>query len=229
MNQIMKKFILIVDEDNLTFSLLSPLLSDARTGVLRASTGEDALKWIGALAVDLCFIDLQISDISGLDLMKAIKGKAPEAGIIMMADGSPDDEIMQTIRENALLLLTKPFDLLQVRAVVEEILGKHIDTYQDYNFLMTRICGEKRLHDRQPFTNPWNYTILSTDIEDDQQRYYADTVDICMNGLGITTNVHLEPGRIIRLKNESEHIRGIVRWVTPANANDRFRAGIQFI
>ncbi len=135
--------------------------------------------------------------------------------------------MMKVIREHALLLLTKPFDLFHVKAVVEEIVGKHPNTYQDYNFLMTRICEEKRLHERQPFTNPWNYAILSSGLEDDQQRYYAHAVDICMNGLGIMTNVPLEAGRIIRLKNESEHIRGIVRWVR--SVSDRYRAGIQFV
>ncbi len=225
----MKKFILIVDDDNLTYSLLSPLLSDDCTVILHASTGTDALKWIEAFSVDLCLLALLLPDMSGLDLMKVIREKAPRAGIIMMDGSHPDDATLKAVREHALHLLAKPFNLFQVKAVVEEILGKHIDTYQDHNFLMTRLSGEKRLHDRKPFTNPWNYTILSTDSEDDRHRCYADTVDICVNGLGITTNAYIEPGRIIRLKNESEHVRGIVRWVTPSSASDRYRAGIQFI
>ncbi len=87
-NQNVKKFILVVD-DNQTFSLLSPLLNNDCISVLRASTGVDAFKWIEAISVHLCFFNLSLPDMSGLDLMTAIKGKVPKAGIIMMATGSP--------------------------------------------------------------------------------------------------------------------------------------------
>ena len=106
---------------------------------------------------------------------------------------------------------------------------KNTKTYQDYESLVTFLLGEKRLHDRQPFTNPFKYTILSSDAEDEHRRSFADTVDICLNGLGIRTNIKLEPGHIIRLKNDNENIRGIVRWIAPEHQGDRYRAGIQFI
>jgi len=111
---------------------------------------------------------------------------------------------------------------------VGKLLGKHIDAYQDYNFLMTRLLGDKRLHNRQPFTNPENYTILYTDTEEDEQRCLAEAIDICLNGLGITTNVQLEPGKIIRLRNRNEQLHGIVRWIS-GSQREWYRAGIQFI
>jgi DNA-binding response OmpR family regulator len=225
----MKKSILIVDEDHLTYNLLSPLLNDDQAEVVRASSGEDALRRLGAMTCDLCLLDSRLPDMSGLDLMKMMKSNYPQAGIIMMTGDRPDDNIMKSIREHALLHLVKPFDLFQVKAIVGELLGKRIDTYQDYNFLMARICGDKRLHHRQPFTNPENYTILCSDTDDDEQRYLADAIDICLNGLGITTNVQLEPGKIIRLRNGNEHLRGIVRWIASESQSERYRAGIQFI
>jgi len=225
----MKKSILIVDEDHLTYNLLSPLLNDDQADVVRSSSGEDALKRLGAMTCDLCLLDSRLPDMSGLDLMRIMKSNYPQAGIIMMTGDRPDDNVMKSIREHALLHLVKPFDLFQVKAIVGELLGKRIDTYQDYNFLMARICGDKRLHNRQPFTNPENYTILCSETDDDEQHYLADAIDICLNGLGITTNVQLEPGKIIRLRNGNEHLRGIVRWIASGNQSERYRVGIQFI
>jgi len=225
----MKKSILIVDEDHLTYNLLSPLLNDDQTEVVSASTGEDALRRLGSMTCDLCLLDSRLPDMSGLDLMKMMKNNYPTSGLVMMTGDCPDDNVMNSIREHALLHLVKPFDLFQVKAIVGELLGNRINTYQDYNFLMTRICGDKRLHNRQPFTNPENYTILCSDTDDDEQSCLADAIDVCLNGLGITTNVQLEPGKIIRLRNGNEQLRGIVRWIASESQSERYRAGIQFI
>jgi len=67
--------------------------------------------------------------------------------------------MMKQLREHALFSLTELFDLLR-KPVAKEFPGKHIDTYRDYNCLMTRICGEKKMNGRQSSTNLWNYDIL---------------------------------------------------------------------
>ncbi len=77
----------------------------------------------------------------------------PRAGIIMMTGGLPADDEMKALEEHELFYLVKPIDPFQMKAIMEEFLGKRIGTYQDYNFLMASICGKKRLHNRQPFTN----------------------------------------------------------------------------
>ncbi len=225
----MKKYILIVDEDHLTYNLLSPLLNDDQTEVVRASTGEDALRKLGGMICNLCLLSISLPDMSGIDLVKVMKKNYANVYIIIMTCHSPDESVMKTIREHALLHLVKPFDLFQVKSVIKELLGKGILTYQNYNFLITRLCGEKRLHDRQPSTNPGKYTILSSDAEDDELSSVADVVDICMNGLGITTDVQLKPGKIIRLTNGNEHLRGIVQWIASGSQSKRYRAGIRFI
>ncbi len=94
---------------------------------------------------------------------------------------------------------------------------------------MRGIAGEKRFQDRQPFTNNVNYTVLSAETEFDGQGYFAVTIDLCRDGIGIRTNVLLEPGRIIRLKNDRENIHGIVRWIKPEQRGELYRAGIQFV
>ncbi|HUI44699.1 MAG TPA: response regulator [Nitrospirota bacterium] len=111
----MKKSLLIVDEGPLTYNLLSPLLKDDRTEVVRASTGEDALRKLGAMTCDLCLLDIRLPDINGIDLMKVMKKNYTKAGIIMMTGDSSDDNVMKSIREHALLHLVKPFDLFRLR------------------------------------------------------------------------------------------------------------------
>jgi hypothetical protein len=108
-------------------------------------------------------------------------------------------------------------------------MGRYFDINEYIRSIMHGINDEKRVHNRQPFTNNDNYTVLSAETEFDGQGNFAVTVDLCMDGIGIRTNVLLEPGRIIRLKNERENIRGIVRWINLENRGALYRAGIQFV
>ena len=108
-------------------------------------------------------------------------------------------------------------------------MGRYFDVNEYIRSIMNGINDEKRVHDRQPFTNNGNYTVLSAETEFDGHGNFAVSVDLCMDGIGIRTNVLLEPGRIIRLKSEKENIRGIVRWINPENRGELYRAGIQFV
>ncbi|HYA88644.1 MAG TPA: PilZ domain-containing protein [Nitrospirota bacterium] len=108
-------------------------------------------------------------------------------------------------------------------------MGRHFDVNAYIRSIMNGINDEKRFHERQPFTNNANYTVLSAETEFDGQGNFAVTVDLCMDGIGIRTNVLLEPGRIVRLKSERENIHGIVRWIRPENRGELYRAGIQFV
>ncbi len=49
------------------------------------------LEWIKVISVDHCFLKFRLSDMSGLDLMTAIKKKFSKAGIIIVDTAVPDD------------------------------------------------------------------------------------------------------------------------------------------
>ena len=108
-------------------------------------------------------------------------------------------------------------------------MGKQFYVNAYFRSVRRGIAGEKRAHNRQPFTNNVNYTVHSAETEFDCQGYFAVTVDICRDGIGIRTNVLLAPGRIIRLKSDREVIHGIVRWIKPEHRGEFYRAGIQFM
>jgi PilZ domain len=110
-----------------------------------------------------------------------------------------------------------------------DTMSSHFDSNEYIRSITNGIAGEKRVHDRQPFTNKVNYTVLSAETEFDGHGHFAVSVDLCMDGIGIRTNVLLELGRIIRLKNDRENIHGIVRWIRPENRGELYRAGIQFM
>src|SRR5450759_4359608 len=117
----MKK-ILIVDDESLIRHSLAAALRQDDTYVKAVPCGNDALSQIDALFYQLCFLDVNLPDINGLDLMKTIKRSSPATKIIIMTAGVVDKpESVRSIQANADLFLAKPFDLDRVKRLVDRI------------------------------------------------------------------------------------------------------------
>jgi CheY-like chemotaxis protein len=221
--------ILVVDSNELICSLLCAILNGERTAVYCALTGEKAMTMLRQCGIDLCFLDLHLSSSGSRELMREIRKQSPCTRIIAMTGSEPDRDAMKAIREHAVLLLMKPFDLFVLEDLVEEILGKNIETYRDYAAMVAVLHGDNRQFDRRPFTGSDDYVLHVTETDYGDRGIQADTLDISQNGLGIRTTVPLEPGCVVRLNNGKETICGIVRWASLDMQDARYRAGIQFI
>jgi DNA-binding NtrC family response regulator len=119
------KRILIVDDESLIRSSLSAALRQDDTQIKAVPCGKDALGEIDAVFYDLCFLDVNLPDINGLELMKAVKKSSSATKIIIMTAGVVDEpELVQSIQANANLFLSKPFDLDRVKLFVDGIMGQ---------------------------------------------------------------------------------------------------------
>ena len=119
------KRILIVDDENLIRYSLSAALRQDDTYVKAVEYGKDALSEINHIFYDLCFLDVNLPDMNGLDLMKVIKKSSPATKIVIMTGGVVDEpEMLQSIQANANLLLPKPFDLDRIKLFVDRIIGQ---------------------------------------------------------------------------------------------------------
>ena len=117
----MKK-ILIVDDEQFLLQGLCKALQSPYTEVITAETGAEALRVIAPLACDLCFLDIYLPDIDGIEILKKIKEVSPRTKVIMMTAGVATSSMQECIEKNAYMFLTKPFDLLQVRMLAKTIL-----------------------------------------------------------------------------------------------------------
>jgi DNA-binding response OmpR family regulator len=119
------KRILIVDDESLIRYSLSAAFRQDDIQVKAVPCGKDALVEIDAVFYDLCFLDVNLPDINGLDLMRAIKKSSPATRIIIMTASVIDEpERVQSIQANAELLIAKPFDLDRVKLFVDGIMGQ---------------------------------------------------------------------------------------------------------
>lgn len=116
------KKILIVDDEAFFLHGLGKALQTTATEVTVVETGQAALQEIASTPYHLCFLDICLPDIDGVEVLKRIKEISPLTKVIMMTAGIATTAMQESIEKHAHMYLTKPFDLFQVRMLTKSIL-----------------------------------------------------------------------------------------------------------
>ena len=117
----MKK-ILVVDDETFLLDGLTKALQSAAAEVTAVETGKAALQEVAKTPYHLCFLDICLPDLDGIEVLKKIKEMAPKLKVIMMSAGVVTNAMQETIEKHADMFLTKPFDLLQVKMLAKNII-----------------------------------------------------------------------------------------------------------
>jgi len=113
--------ILLVDDENLILYSLSATLKHDGSEVKAVANGKDALREIRNSPYDICFLDVNLPDANGLDLMKIVREVSPSTRIVIMTAVDLNDGQMTYVHNNDGYFLPKPFDLEEVRSIVHDI------------------------------------------------------------------------------------------------------------
>ncbi len=116
------KRILIVDDETFLLQGLGKALQSTFTDVKTVETGRSALQEIASSLYHICFLDIYLPDIEGVEVLNKIKEISPKTKVIMMTAGVITSSMQECIEKNAYMFLTKPFDLLQVRMLAKSLL-----------------------------------------------------------------------------------------------------------
>ena len=110
------KRVLIVDDEPLIRSALSKALKGIAV-VETAATGEQANARVRARSYDLCFLDVVLPDVSGLEVMQQIKKTSPKTKIVIMT-AYATDTVREEIQKEAYRFMEKPLNLAQIKEIV---------------------------------------------------------------------------------------------------------------
>jgi DNA-binding NtrC family response regulator len=117
--------VLVVDDEFLIRWSIAETLESAGHEVLQAETGRDALRMLTdpTLSIDAVVLDYRLPDSNDLTLLAQMRQLAPERPVILMsAFGSR--EIAEGARSlGAYDVLTKPFDLQYLHALIRHACG----------------------------------------------------------------------------------------------------------
>jgi CheY-like chemotaxis protein len=114
--------ILVIDDSEVIRDLLQEYLSDLGFTVHLALDGQEGVE--KALADDYLaiFCDIHMPKKNGYEVYRAVSTKKPELTFIM-TDSLPDELAEMAQKEGAQYCLTKPFDLNQIKELLQSLLS----------------------------------------------------------------------------------------------------------
>lgn len=124
---------LIIDDEQRTRELIAKMITSFDLGIEAIPMGESVQSGIAAIAAiqpDLVFLDIQMPDGTGFDLLKAIPNKNFEVIFIT----AHEEFAIKAIKFSALDYILKPVDTDELRAAIERALETLNDTKAEPQF-----------------------------------------------------------------------------------------------
>ncbi|MBF0560047.1 MAG: response regulator [Nitrospirae bacterium] len=232
----MKK-VLIVDDEPLIQYSLAKILQDSKTEVNTVNNGADAIEACRSSFYDLCFLDLALPDMIGIDLMMEIKKLSHETIILAMSASHINYYYRELIDKSAHMFIPKPFELTYIKALAQQLLekgpnpsGSRVDASSSSAGHKSNPISERRFIDRIPYSKEITFNVNCLEnIKALEQN--AHIVDISKAGMGIHTACPVESGCVIRfdvLNDGANYVAGIVKNSMLIDDNT-YRCGIEFV
>jgi DNA-binding NtrC family response regulator len=118
--------VLLVDDEEDFLESLSQRLETRGLKVSAATRGEDAVDMVDQQDFDAIVLDLAMPGMDGLETLKQIRDKHPEAEIIMLTGHASIKSSVEAMKLGAEDYLEKPFDINELMEKINEAKNKHI-------------------------------------------------------------------------------------------------------
>ena len=119
-----KKTILIIEDEESIYDILSYSLRKEGFSVHGASTGKKALEYLQGIEIDLVILDLMLPDTTGFELCKSITSNSNLPILMLTARDDIVDKVLG-LELGAEDYMTKPFDVREVIARVKVLLRRN--------------------------------------------------------------------------------------------------------
>jgi DNA-binding NtrC family response regulator len=137
----MKKILIIDDEQNFRM-IISKVIQDENYKVFSAGTGEDGITNFLKNKPDLVLLDLQLPDITGIEVLKKIKELNPLTEVLMLTAYGNINSAVEAMKLGAFDYLSKPIDndelILKISTAINSTLMK-----KEIHSLQQKLNGKK--------------------------------------------------------------------------------------
>jgi len=114
--------ILVIDDEANLRNTLAMILRNGGYSVLLAASGAEAIAQLNAHTFHLVFLDLNLPDTTGIDLLKKIRDVYPNLPVLVLTGNATLDTSIQAIRQGARDYMVKPLDPEYILVRTGEIL-----------------------------------------------------------------------------------------------------------
>ena len=114
--------ILIIEKDRVSSDLLSNTVKGMGHETTCTHTLEDGLKELGSRSFDIVFLEVQMPDGNGLDVLSEIIEKLPSPEVIIITDFSTPEDAEVSIEKGAWCYIKKPFSINEITLLIVSII-----------------------------------------------------------------------------------------------------------
>lgn len=118
----MKSKILVIEDDPAILQMLKQLFEGEGMEVFLDVSGDSAERIVAAQQPNAAIIDIILPGRTGLEILTSIKKIDPGLAVIMMSGHSSTQYAIEAMKSGAYDFLTKPLELLRLKAVVDKAL-----------------------------------------------------------------------------------------------------------
>ena len=101
--------ILVIDDEPSVADALKIILDDNGYAAVVARTGRDGLEQATRHQFDVTITDLRLPDMSGLDVLSALRAKDSNHLVIIITAYGTSEAIIESMSRGAIKVLSKPF------------------------------------------------------------------------------------------------------------------------
>lgn len=113
--------VLLVDDNAHVLQFLTSAFKMHNCLVSTAGTAEQALDLLSDTIFDLVVSDIKMPGLSGLDLLRAVKGKQPGTPVVLMTGVPSINSAVFGLRHGAYDYLPKPFSVKEVQQLIQRL------------------------------------------------------------------------------------------------------------
>ncbi len=118
----MARTVLVVDDAAFMRMMIRDILSKEGYAIHEAVNGRDAVQKYVEVRPDLVTMDITMPEMSGLDALREIRLKDPQAKVLMVSAMGQQKMIVEALESGALDFLVKPFQPTKVLETVKKCL-----------------------------------------------------------------------------------------------------------
>jgi putative two-component system response regulator len=110
--------VLLIDDDAIGREVIREMLEAAGYDLVCAGTAAEALELFGDEQIRLVVSDIVMPDLSGLELLEAMRLHRPTLPIVLVTEANTRDNLTEALMRGADGLVAKPFTQIQLQEVV---------------------------------------------------------------------------------------------------------------
>jgi two-component system response regulator HydG len=107
-----------------------------------AESAEQALRAADSQTIDLIFLDMTLSGVGGLEVLRQLKTRRPETEVIMMTGHGTVESAVEAMKSGAYDYITKPFSMEQISQLLDRV-AAHLRLKTENRMLREKIKSKQ--------------------------------------------------------------------------------------